>query len=300
MAPYLAERGFDVYGYTPRPSLLAEGECAARDCSPMAGWGVDTYVRDLDLIRIVATAMHFKKPAIGGMSLGAMLTLSAVNHSPYGYAGAIVWEGTMHFSDPSVSAAFQPLYESYVQTLSAGLAYDDQTPAFFKTVWMLMQADPDGASPFADGVTNRQYALLVNTTPAEPPVGEAPGYTYLTGDLVNGFYYTDEAPLGEFIPSWAYYDSIALLRDLALSRAGSPAFVDHLQRFRGPVLAIEAGHGFGASAEDSLALFTHATSIERLVFPDRSHVDVLFARDQETTVTEPTYNWLLSSVVPRM
>ena len=89
------------------------------------------------------------------------------------------------------------------------------------------------------------------------------------------------------------------LRDVACARAGDRRWVDGLGLFRGPVLAVEAGHGFGASMEASLARFAHSRSVDRLVFPERSHLDVLLARDEEATVAAPVHAWLVREVFPR-
>src|SRR5262245_11676858 len=52
-AGFFANRGFEVWGYSQRVQGIVAGSCegGAIDCSPMAGWGLQTIVNDVAFIR---------------------------------------------------------------------------------------------------------------------------------------------------------------------------------------------------------------------------------------------------------
>ena len=85
LAVTLALEGYVVYGYTPRTAQIPVNGCSAAqfDCSIMGTWGFAAYLSDIDYIRQQATRGDHK-PVIGGLSLGGMLGIAAVNANPNG------------------------------------------------------------------------------------------------------------------------------------------------------------------------------------------------------------------------
>ncbi len=85
------------------------------------------------------------------------------------------------------------------------------------------------------------------------------------------------------------------MRDYKCAYAGDDAFVNDLDRFRGPVLSIQSGVGFGEANEGTLALMTNA-QITRVIEPTFGHLDWV-ASDADTAgaITD----WLDTEVAPR-
>lgn len=296
LATYLALKGMDVYGYSPRGRGLEPGYCDNHDCSAMKDWGFKTYVKDIEFIRKKAARLHHKRPIAAGLSLGAMQSIAAINKKPNGWSGAILWEGTLYYDSPvkelftDVCANFRALWES-------GVYYDDQAYPVLKAMVSLDQYDPDGESPFAPGMTNSQFFLFFITMPHNPPDGEAPNYTYAGGDMVNGLYFMDKDLLLPFAMQMNDYEPIAVFRDYMCGLAGERTFTDRLHMFRGPILSMQAGLGFGAYAEYNLELFG-TNDITRYIQPEFGHADFGVAKDYVNVVCLPVWNWINEKVIP--
>ena len=104
---FFARRNFVVYGYSPRQNGLVAGSCesGAVDCSPMANWGMETIGNDVAYIRAqIGQQFPGLKVVVGGLSMGSIAALAALNTAPNDYAGAILIEGTIHDPDPAVRA----------------------------------------------------------------------------------------------------------------------------------------------------------------------------------------------------
>lgn len=292
----LALEGYDVYGYTPRPASLEAGYCNENDCSVMGTWDMEAYVNDAETVALFAGILSGgKRPVIGGFSLGAMIATAAVNDHPFMYAGALLWEGTLVQPDPNAQAAFSGVCDALNQALGAGVVYDDEINTFTQYTVFLGLGDPTGQSPFEPNFTNEMWMNFLTTTPFDPPDGEAPGYTYLAGDFTTGWTYADPNRVLEVANQLITYEPLALMRDYKCAYAGDDEFVDDLDRFRGPVLSIQSGVGFGVANEGTLALMTNA-QITRVVEPTFGHLDWVAAGDADTAgaITD----WLDTEVAP--
>lgn len=82
LATFLALKGMDVYGYSPRSRGVAAGYCDNHDCSAMANWGIATYLEDIEYVRKQVARVHVRRPVVGGLSLGAILTIAVVMINP--------------------------------------------------------------------------------------------------------------------------------------------------------------------------------------------------------------------------
>ena len=296
IATYLALKNIDVYGYSPRTKGIKYGYFDNNDSSEMKSWGINTYLDDLDYILNKVMKRHKKRPVVGGMSLGAILSIAAVDRRPHSYEGAIIWEGTLYYDSP-----VQELFEERVQyldyLLQNGQYYDYESYTLIKTLVSLQHYYPDIQSPFEPSLTNREYFTLFATSPVDPPLGEAPGYTYAAGDLINGFYYADMDLLLDFANQINDYEPNALIRDISGGFAGERTFTGNLDLFTGKVLSIQAGLGFGSHAEDNLQLFTNA-NIERYIKPEYGHGDMLVPKNYIEIICEPIWEWLENNIIP--
>jgi pimeloyl-ACP methyl ester carboxylesterase len=293
---YLALRNIDVYGYSPRTRGLELGFCDSHDCSAMKNWGIETYLSDIDFIRKEATDLHHKRPVVGGLSLGAILSIASVNAKPHGYAGIFIWEGTLIYDTPvkelfnDPCAGFKALWES-------GQYFDNTTYPLIKTMYVLYRDDPNGPSPFAEGMTNRDFLMFFATTPNDPPLAEAPGYTYAAGNIVEGLYYIDFDIFDGFVMQMNNYDPIAVVRDYICGFSGERTFTGRLELFKGPIFSLQAGRGFGSNAEYNLSLFG-STDITRYVQPDFGHADFGACKNYADIICKPIWEWLDEKIIP--
>src|SRR5262249_50151031 len=126
------------------------------------------------------------------------------------------------------------------------------------------QMAPNAPTPFPGfppGTTNRQAYVLVLTSPSPGPPASPfnAGFRLVAGSVAeNRFFFASEAILASTIDRFNHYVAVAELRDVVCSQAGDPTFTSNLSAFRGSVLAIEAGLGFGALLQDVFALMPHA------------------------------------------
>ncbi|MCP5050234.1 MAG: hypothetical protein GY940_23915 [bacterium] len=296
LVTFLAQRNVEVYGYSPRTKGLPAGYCDTNDCSPMAAWGLETYVNDIDYIRKQAFKRHHKRPLVGGYSLGAILSIASINNKPNGYAGAVLWEGALYYDSP-LQEEFAGSCAALRAQWDSGQYYDAVTYPFLKVLISLYHFFPGSESPFAPGLSNRDFLILFMITPNDPPNGLAPGYTFAAGDFVNGLYYFDEDLLFQFSLQFNDYDPIALVRDYTCALSGDRTFTRKLGIFRGPVFSMQAGIGFGAAVEDNLALFG-TTDITRYVQPNFGHGDFGTPLDYEDTISKPIWQWLEQKILP--
>lgn len=293
-AGFFALRGFDVWGYSPRTSGLAPGACSTTvDCSPMLQWGMGTVVADALYIREQIRRVYGRfKPVIGGYSLGAMSTLAVINASPRDWKGALLWEGMLYSEDPDVLAANATVCASLKDQIADGQIWDEATYSTLQVVYGLATNDPDGPSqlPGFEGLTNRQAFFVLMTTPQPAPPGYVPGYTLVAGNI-EGLTFSSEERIAILIAQFNSYEPMALIRDYTCALGGERTFTGNLGRFKAPVLAIQAGHGFGLWADDNLELLG-SDEITREVDLDFAHGDHYASPDHRQHLEQPIYNWL--------
>jgi pimeloyl-ACP methyl ester carboxylesterase len=293
-AGFFALRGFDVWGYSPRTRGLAPGACSTTvDCSAMREWGMQTVVEDALYIREQIRRVHGKiKPVIGGYSLGAMSTLAVINASPRDWKGALLWEGMLYSEKPEVRRANATVCASLEEQIAAGQLWDEATYSSLQTIYGLATGDPDGPSPLPgfEGLTNRQAFFVLMTTPQPAPPGYVPGYTLVAGDI-DGLTYSSEERIGILIAQFNAYEPMALIRDYTCALGGERTFTRHLGRFKAPVLAIQAGRGFGLWMDDNLGILG-SDEISTDVSIDYAHGDHYASPDHRKFLEGTIYRWL--------
>jgi len=281
---------------------LTAGQCesGAIDCSAMAGWGLQTILDDVAFIRQQIEAAHpGEKPVVGGLSLGSIASVAAINQDPEAYAGAILLEGTLYTANPDTRAINAGFCSAFEGLLAAGVFYDGQNGPGFKLLSHLADVAPNDPSPipgFPPGFTNHRAWVAALTAPPVGPVTPRPGYYFLAGSVAEDrFFYADEALVHANIAGFVDYMAIRTIRDVSCSLAGERTFWDNLENFDGPVLMIAAGHGFGPEMLETKGLMTNArVTVEYK--EDYGHVDHVFSTRHMQEVEHPVLAWLLEEV----
>jgi pimeloyl-ACP methyl ester carboxylesterase len=299
-AAVFARLGYDVWGYSPRTSLLSAGQCGvALDCSAALGWSVQTIVDDVAFVRSrIQAASPGERPVIGGISLGAVAALAVVNQQPAKYAGLLAIEGSLITDDPVIRAHNQGFCAQFTALVNAGVAVDDQTLPFVKLVTQLAQVAPDDpfvipVPGFPPGLTNHQAFVLILSVPNPIAPSPRPGFISAAGDVATDqLFYSDEARLAANI---AVFDDVTANRvsvDLHCGLAGvDTTHTSNLASFTAPTLIIKAGQGFG-SVMDELPGKLGSTSV---VFHSReefAHIDHFGSPAHAFFLEGPILQWL--------
>jgi pimeloyl-ACP methyl ester carboxylesterase len=199
-AAFFARRNIVVFGYSPRQTGLTAGSCESGviDCSPMADWGLETIGNDVEYIREqIGAQFPGLKVVIGGLSMGSVASLAALNEHPNDYAGAILIEGTIHDPDPAVRAINANFCSMFEGLLAAGVYYDGQNGPAIKALSQAAQTAPNAPTVFPGfppGITNHQAFVLALSAPPVSPLTPRPGYYNLAGNfLEDRFFYANEA-----------------------------------------------------------------------------------------------------------
>lgn len=297
-AAFFASRGYDVWGLSQRTEGLVAGACesGAYDCTPMAEWGLDTLVDDAEFVRGRIAAEHpGRKPVIGGISLGAMATVAAIDRDPHAYAGAFLLEGAIYDADPAEQAIAQGFCDAAEGALAAGVYYDDQQLPGMRGVAQLASFAPDAPSPIPGmppGFTNHQAYVALMNGPGLGPLTPFPGYAFLTGDpFEDRFYVASDTFAMANMSTFVDYATFRILRDVDCGLAGERTFTSKLGRVHLPVFVNAGGHGFGPAMLDTLALMPHADTTVNYV-PELGHMDHFFAVDHRALTEEPILAWM--------
>jgi len=304
-AANLAQQGIDVWGYSSREALIAPGSCLPNgtvDCSVMATWGIQAQLDDIEFIRQQVTAVHGdEKPAIGGLSLGAMTGQAAINQNPEAYAGLLLFDESLYVTSAALRANYQIVCNGLTAQIAAGDVYTEQFGAGTKALLQLSQLAPNSPTPFPGfppDTTNRQAYVLVLTAPSPGPPASPfnAGFRLAAGSVAEDrFFFASEDILASTISRFNHYVAVAELRDVVCSQAGDPTFTGNLGAFDGAVLAIEAGLGFGALLEDVFPLMPLA-DITLLQNPSFGHVDFQVNPDHDKILDQPVIQWLKHNV----
>ncbi|HEV3468597.1 MAG TPA: hypothetical protein VG148_04705 [Pyrinomonadaceae bacterium] len=301
-AGFFARRNFDVWGYSQRVQGLAAGTCEslAADCSPMAGWGLQTIVDDVAFVRQqIELARPGEKPVVGGLSLGSIASIATINAHPADYAGAILIDGTLYDGDPAVRAINADFCAAFEDQLANGVFYDGQGLPGFKLVSHLAETDPDGPTPlpgFPPGFTNHRAWVAAMAAPPLTPTTPRPGYFFLAGSVEEDrFFYADEPLVHANIRGFVDYVATRTVRDVSCGLAGETTFSDNLHSFTGPVIMFAGGRGFGTGMTDTAALLS-SSELTLDYREEYGHVDHVFSTRHLQEVEHPVLSWLLQDV----
>lgn len=301
-AGFFARRNFDVWGYSQRVQGLVAGTCesGAADCSPMAGWGLQTILDDVAFIRQQIELAHpGAEPVVGGLSLGSIASIATINAHPADYAGAILIEGTLYDTDPQVQAVNANFCAALEGQLAGGVFYDGQGGPGFKFLNHLAETDPNGLTPipgFPPGFTNHRAWVAALSAPPLSPLTPRPGYFNLAGSIPEDrLLFANEPLVHANIRAFVDYTALRTVRDLSCGLAGERTFNNNLHNFTGPVIMFAGGHGFGTAMNDTAALLTSA-SVTMNFKEEYGHVDHVLSVKHLNEVELPVLDWLLHEV----
>src|SRR5215216_1854046 len=299
IAEYLALRGFDVYGYSPRFEGIPAGSCEAGvlDCSAMGAWDLESMVEDIAFVRSQIEALHpGTRIVTGGASLGGMLALATANAHPGDWDGIIPWEGMLYSQDPQVLAINQGYCTVLQAQLAAGLVYDGVGGNVIKTAVEFARTTPAGLTPiplFPPFLTNHQTLVAILSTPTPGPATmPAPNYVLMNGSLAEDrFFNASEPRIIDGIQRFNAYAPLPLVRDISCSLAGvETQYTANLGNYHGSVLAIGGGRGFGPYYGDQLAQIG-STDVTFLLEPGFGHIDHFRTAHHRDFVEQPIYEW---------
>ena len=296
---FFARRNFVVFGYSPRQHALTAGQCesGAIDCSPMADWGLATIGSDVSYIRQQILVQYPDlKIVIGGLSMGSVASMAAINAQPNDYAGAILIEGTIHDPDANVRAANANFCSTWEALLAAGVFYDGQSGPGIKALNQAAQAAPNAPNVFPGfppGLTNHQAFVLALSAPPLSPLAPRPNYFNLAGNVAEDrFFYADEPLVHANLATFFDYAPVRSLRDLNCGLAGETTFTNNLGSFTGPVIMFAGGHGFGSAMFSTAQQMTSA-SVTINFKQEYGHVDYMFSTNHLHELEHPILTWLI-------
>lgn len=285
-AGYLATRNVEVWGYSGRGHLLPDGYCDTHDCSIASTWSLAAFAADVEFIRdyIDDHSALCKKPAIGGLSLGAILAIAVVNTNPTGYSGLFLWDGSLYTTDAASRAYNVDQCAAVGAQVSAGVVMVPNAPV--KGLAAAALVDP--------GAHLAWWGLMTNPPPVYP-LRALPDFFFVkAGVLPETYQYAIEARLNGFFlfAMNAYFPNRAML-DVPCSLAGDTTYVSNLGSYHRPILALGAGHGFGQTYGDLLSLFG-TPSWKKTVFTDADfgHFDHYTAANHLDLVEKKVVSWL--------
>jgi pimeloyl-ACP methyl ester carboxylesterase len=299
IAEFFAQRGFDVYGYSPRFEGIPAGTCeaGALDCSIMATWDLTSMVDDIAFIRAQIEILHpGTRIVTGGASLGGILAVAVANAHPTDWDGIIEWEGMLYSKNPQVLAINQGYCTTLQGQLAAGLVYDGVGGNVLKMAAELASITPGGLTPiplFPPTLTNHQALVAILSTPTPGPATmPTPNYVLMNGSLAEDrLFNASEARATDDIARFVAYAPLSLVRDISCSLAGvETQFTANLGAFHGAVLALGAGRGFGPYMADQLAQFG-STDKTFLFQPGFGHIDHFMTPRHRDVVERPIFQW---------
>lgn len=299
IAEYFALRGFDVYGYSPRFEGIPAGTCEAGvlDCSVMATWDLQSMIDDIAFVRSQIETLHPGSEVVtGGASLGGILAFAVANAAPNDYAGIFPWEGMLSSPDPQLRAINQGYCSALEAQLAAGILYDGVGGNVFKEVTRNARVNPTGLTPiplFPPTLTNHQVMVLLLSVPQPGPFTmPVPGYVQMAGSLAEDrLFNADEERVFENVSRFNSYVPLAVVRDLDCSLAGvETRFTSNLASFKGSVLAIGGGLGFGPYMPGQLAQLG-STDQTFLLEPGFGHIDHFMTSRHREFVEKPIFDW---------
>lgn len=296
---FFARRNFAIVGYSPRQHSLTAGQCESGviDCSPMANWGLATINSDVAYIRQqIAAEYPDLKVVVGGLSMGSIASMTALNSQPNDYAGAILIEGTIHDPDPAVRAINANFCANFEGALAGGVFYDGQSGPAVKALSQLAQVAPNAPTVFPGfppGTTNHQAFVLAMSAPGVTPLSPRPGYYNLAGSFAEDrLFFANEPLVHANLATFFDYTPIKSIRDLNCGLAGETTFTNNLGSFNGPVIMFAGGHGFGSAMFATAQLMSSAT-VTINIEQEYGHVDYMFSQDHLHELEHPILSWLL-------
>lgn len=311
---YLAGRDVDVWGLDVRWVRIPRTQT---DFAFMREWGFDLQVRDIQLATRFArharrvTGQHFGGLNLAGASLGASLAFAVANDEAArptddrDVAGLIPMDTV--YALPAESAAMRTVVCNAEAAQRANLAGGIFAASGLRgqEIGRLALTDPDGVSPFASPLTNRQVALNTAAAFGFPPLAyHLYGVTRnALGQPIDGRF-TETMHIFESSALATSYRAIATFIDYFAIPCGdaSQHHLAYLGNITVPVLYVGYAGGFGREGLHTLDLLG-SDDVTTLVIQllgdaeardDFGHSDWLNAKDAVTLLRDPIWRWIVS------
>jgi hypothetical protein len=296
-AQSIAFFGVEVWGITPRyANLTPDCDVNPGNCIVSGTWDLQSYIDDVLYTRgVIEGVLPYRKVVMGGVSMGAVVPVATINEDPYSADGLFLLDGVLYSEDPEITLFNAPFCGMLTAMVDAGVYYDGSMGDFLKALVQFAQNDPDGASMFMPGLTNKQALVAFLDAPPPSPLSVVPDGKLIAGDVASAtFYYADEDLLYPGVMNFLQYIPMVITRDVACSIAGSGEFVgENLGLFDGYIYAGGGSEGMASIIGDTLNLFINAdTTIS--IDEGYGHVDSYYAKDRFWDLTYPLLDWIFS------
>jgi hypothetical protein len=318
IAYYLAQNDVDVWGIDQAYTLLPE---EITDFSFMADWGIQFDAENLRtgmaiarLVRLF-TGSGCGKMNLMGYSTGFMTGFAALNMetqlpASQRHIGGYIPVDYFYKTDDPVWLESECGYAEYVKELLLAGIYQSDFGLFFKTMGFLAASDPDGASPFMPGATNREFALA-----AAALTGLMFGFPgdvhFFAGIFEDGnpvdLQYTPFGQYIEWLQQFNNYGSNFMERDIAVlhcDQEDSP-HDDYLHLIDVPVFFLGANGGWGDMMDYTASLLTGSgdvtllnVQLQPVKLLDIGHVDIFTAENAEQEFWMPVLEWIEGHTPP--
>lgn len=311
---YLAERDVDVWGVDVRWVRVPRTQT---DFAFMREWGFDLQVRDIQLATRFAryarrvTGQHFGGLNLAGASLGASLALAVANDEAArpaddrDVAGMIPMDTV--YALPGESTTMRTLVCNAEAAQRATLAKGIFAASGLRgsDIGRLALADPEGVSPFAPPLTNRQLALNNAAAFGFPPLAyHLYGVTRNAEGQPTEGRFTDTTSIFASLSLATSYRAVATFVDYFAIPCGdaSQHHLAHLADVTIPVLYVGYAGGFGREGLHTLTLLgstdvtTHFIQLleDAEAANDFGHSDWVNATDAVTLFRDPIWQWIAS------
>lgn len=310
IAVYLAREKVDVWGMDQPWKLVGLDEA---DFSFMADWGLDYAADRLEYAMVLARLLrtvtgcgwnrldllgYSSGLATGYVLLGREATRPAFLRNTAGFVAVDQVFVPVEPSDPG-NCGYAEFYRGEYES---GVYEDQYFGVYFIELGNLAFADPDGHSPYFDGLTNLQAALAWGVYPEEGATDHLVAGLFDDDGLPAGLQYTAVPGYVDFLRFASPYDPTRFVYEVfevACGEIDTP-FDDHLAAIEVPVLGIGAAGGAGAAGFHTLSLLgsddvsTVLVQLHGAEEPelDFGHVDLFTASNARELVWQPILTWL--------
>jgi len=312
MAVDLARRGIDVWGIDRRWAVAPQDA----DLSDFGGMDLEQELDDIDAALAVVRAIRAAnggsaRPHLVGFSRGGFLAYAYAARDGQRPAGQRTIRGLVPLD---VWAAIPPEDTDARAWFCEGAAFEyqlvadgvvDSENSFLIAVGELALGDPEGPSPFFDGLSNREAMMAVAGQTYQ--VFAVNPYYHLAAPFldesgaVTGLRESSETDIARWFAEATPHQSMIEAADVdaVWCGDGSGPAVD-LSRIRVPLFYLGAAGGFGDHGLYTTTLVSSADVTTQVIrrfgpegaFEDFGHGDLLFASDAAALAWQPLAQWL--------
>jgi hypothetical protein len=313
IAIYLAANDIDVWGMDYRWALIPE---STSEFGFMRDWGILRDVEDAQIALTIARQLRGRPSEqagplfVSGLSYGAMISYAVAANDTQrprrlrNVRGLIPLDDGVAFDGADYKAESCAYLEQGRQMMDGGTYNWDN-----RSMWAMGQLaidDPEGPSPFADGLDNYHFALGVGGWPqgVAIPWHFAGSWLDANGNPVDLRFTTPRLFFDLLARNEPPYSPIRIDVESATVGCGidhpGATYADHVGDITVPLFYVGAAGGVGHFGDYSTTLVaSHDVSILIVqLLPDDQraedfgHVDLLTASDAETLVWRPIRDWI--------